>query len=156
MLPRHGQHNHDGLVQHEEVRQHAGPHQVEDAAPGTHASVNRVEASFGLPKQNLADDDLELYNELVRLEAERVQAKFLSVVDTRTEVILRFDFMNNHDTRVRRSLSSVRAIGCNDCRHAPMVLTLVCLQVAMFVVYAATFSGFIISIVQFINVMTKV
>ena len=39
---------------------------------------------------------------------------------------------------------------------APMVLTLVCLQVAMFVVYAATFSGFIISIVQFINVMTKV
>lgn len=156
MLPRHEQHNNDGLVQHEDVRQSAGQHQVKDTAPGTHARVDRVEASLGLPKENLVDDDLELNNELVRLEVEKVQAKFLSGVDTCTEVILRFDFMNNHDTRVRRSLSSVRSIGCNDCWHAPMVLTLVCLQVAMFVVYAATFSGFIISIVQFINVMTKV
>ena len=107
MLLRHEQHNHDGLVQHEEVRHDAGQ-QVEDTAPRTHASVDRGRASLDLPNKNLADDDLELNNELVRLEAERVQAKFLSVVDTSTEVILRFDFMNNHDTRVWRKGQSAK------------------------------------------------
>lgn len=47
------------------------------------------------------DCDLELDEQRVRLEAERVQAKLESFVDTSSEVILRFDFMSNHDTRVR-------------------------------------------------------
>ena len=42
----------------------------------------------------------KFHKQRVHLEAQRVQAKFASSVDTSSEVILRFDFMNNHDTRV--------------------------------------------------------
>ena len=45
-------------------------------------------------------DDLELTHQQVLLEANKVRAKFVSNVDTNTEVILRFDFINSHDTRV--------------------------------------------------------
>lgn len=40
-----------------------------------------------------SDDD-------VRAEAAKVEAKFVSQVDTRTEVVVRFDFMSDQDTRV--------------------------------------------------------
>ena len=52
------------------------------------------------------EHEIELNKQRVHLEAERVQAKFASSVDTTSEVILRFDFMNNHDTRVCFSMLS--------------------------------------------------
>ena len=47
----------------------------------------------------LADSD-----DVTRAEAARVRAKFASV-DASTEVVLRFDFMNEHATRVRDRIS---------------------------------------------------
>lgn len=43
-------------------------------------------------------------NDVVRNEAARVKAKFASV-DASTEVVLRFDFMNEYDTRVHHGTS---------------------------------------------------
>ena len=39
-------------------------------------------------------------DEAVRAEAATVQAKYMSHVDTATEVVIRFDFMSEQDTRV--------------------------------------------------------
>ena len=50
----------------------------------------------------------QCFDEAVRAEAAKVQAKFMSHVDTTTEVVLRFDFMSEHDSRVS-----------NSAKHAP-------------------------------------
>lgn len=42
----------------------------------------------------------EYTNEAVVAEAAKVQAKFMASVDTATEVVVRFDFMTEHDSRV--------------------------------------------------------
>ena len=49
-------------------------------------------------------DDSRCHDEAVRAEAAAVQAKYTSHVDTTTEVVVRFDFMSEQDTRVRVSI----------------------------------------------------
>ncbi|DBA74568.1 TPA: hypothetical protein ACH3X2_009443 [Trebouxia sp. C0005] len=121
--PSSQQSNHEGYIKHEAVQLDAG--QSKDSDSYRQASIEPKQArpcnsSDLTPAPNGAPA-----SELVRLEAQRVQAKFVSNVDTGTEVILRFDFMTSYDTRV-----------------------------AMFIVHAAHFAGFIILLVQFINIMT--
>lgn len=157
VFPAKPQHNQDGYVQHDALHYDAG--QGQDTHPSSQASLKRGEAApLSNPEKKPSKDDSELTNERVRLEAERVQARFASHVDTSTEVILRFDFMSSHDTRVSLCMSGwsndlwTADVGC----MPTFLILLQWVQVAMFVVYAATFAGFIILLVQFINIMTKV
>ncbi|DBA97089.1 hypothetical protein WJX77_003952 [Trebouxia sp. C0004] len=57
--------------------------------------ANTVHERHGSSRQNSLADS----GDVVRKEAARVKAKFASV-DASTEVVLRFDFMNEYDTRV--------------------------------------------------------
>ncbi|KAA6428794.1 MAG: hypothetical protein FRX49_01669 [Trebouxia sp. A1-2] len=116
--------NHEGYIKHEAVQLDAG--QSKDSDSYRQASTEPKEARPCNSSDLTPAPNVVPASELVRLEAQRVQAKFVSNVDTGTEVILRFDFMTSYDTRV-----------------------------AMFVVHAAHFAGFIILLVQFINIMTQ-
>ena len=44
--------------------------------------------------------DIDAPDQRVRMEADRVGARFVSQVDTTSEVVQRFDFMTESDTRV--------------------------------------------------------
>ena len=63
-------------------------------------SANTVHEAHASSRQ----DSLPACGDVVRNEAARVKAKFASV-DASTEVVLRFDFMNEYDTRVHRCSS---------------------------------------------------
>lgn len=97
VLPGHQQLDLDGDVQHEAVhcdvdhRRNADPHP---------ASNEQRAAGLGKPDNLLPERDKGIISERVRLEAERVQARFASSVNPSTEVTLRFDFMKRSDTRV--------------------------------------------------------
>ena len=58
-------------------------------------------------------DDNQYRDEAVRAEAATVQAKYMSHVDTTTDVVVRFDFMSEKDTRVGVTT-----------RHTPWLLVL--------------------------------
>ncbi|KAA6428561.1 MAG: hypothetical protein FRX49_01437 [Trebouxia sp. A1-2] len=123
VLPGNQQLDLDGDVQHEAI--HYDVDRRRNADPYAASSEQRA-AGLGKPDNLLPERDKDISSERVRLEAERVQARFASSVNPSTEVTLRFDFLNSRDTRV-----------------------------AMLSVYAATFAGFIVLLVQFINIMTK-
>ncbi|KAL0038251.1 hypothetical protein WJX79_010181 [Trebouxia sp. C0005] len=123
VLPGNQQLDLDGDVQHEAI--HYDVDRRRNADPYAASSEQRA-AGLGKPDNLLPERDKDISSERVRLEAERVQARFASSVNPSTEVTLRFDFLNSRDTRV-----------------------------AMLSVYAATFAGFIVLVVQFINIMTK-
>ncbi|KAL0055354.1 hypothetical protein WJX82_010996 [Trebouxia sp. C0006] len=63
---------------------------------------------------------------MVRLQAAKVLAKLPTQAESAKGVVLRFDFVNNHDTRV-----------------------------AMYVIFATALAGFIILLVQFVDLLTK-
>lgn len=77
---------------------------VKHTDPGSQARLQPGTVATDTLVAPTSEDDIELNKQRVRVEAERVQAKLLSSVDTSSEVILRFDFMNNHDTRVGFSM----------------------------------------------------
>ena len=79
--------------------------QAKDTEPDSQARSKPGAAATDTTVATPSEDDMELNKQRVRLEAERVQAKFVSSVDTSSEVIFRFDFMSNHDTRVCFSVS---------------------------------------------------
>lgn len=69
---------------------------------------------FNSVSSRLAPGDSQCRDETVRAEAAKVQAKYMSHVDTTTEVVVRFDFMSEKDTKVGVSI-----------RHTPWLLVLV-------------------------------
>lgn len=71
----------------------AGQHVPSDPGP----ELNSVSGRPAL-------DDSRCHEAAVRAEAATVQAKYMSHVDTATEVVVRFDFMSEQDTRVRVSI----------------------------------------------------
>ncbi len=109
------QSNCEGYIKHEAVQQYAG--QSKDSDPYSQASLKPNGARpCGSSDLTSAPNEAPA-SELVRLEAQRVQAKFVSNVDTGTEVILRFDFMTSYDTRVSlcasvRAVINVQLIAC--------------------------------------------
>lgn len=114
--PNSQQSNHEGHVKHEAVQLDAG--QSKDSESYCQASIEPKQArpcnsSDLTPAPNGAPA-----SDLVRLEAQRVQAKFVSNVDTGTEVILRFDFMTSYDTRVSlcASIRAVISVQLNACK----------------------------------------
>ena len=95
VLPGNQQLDLDGDVQHEAV--HCDVDHRENA---DRASKEQRAAGLGEPDNLLPERDKDVISERVRLEAERVQARFASSVDPSTQVSLRLDFMNSRDTRV--------------------------------------------------------
>ena len=95
VLPGNQQMDLDGDVQHEAV--HCD---VERRKNADRASKEQRAAGLGEPDKLLPERDKDLISERVRLEADRVQARFATSVNPSTEVSLRFDFMNSRDTRV--------------------------------------------------------
>ena len=67
---------------------------VKDTEPDPQARTNPGTQATDITVAPCSEDDSELNKQRVRMEAERVQAKFVSSVDTSSEVILRLDFMN--------------------------------------------------------------
>ncbi len=98
VTPSSQQSNHEGNIKHEAVQYDAG--QSKDSDPYSQASLEAGEARPCDSSDLASAPNVAPASEPVRLEAQRVQAKFVSNVDTGTEVILRFDFMTNYDTRV--------------------------------------------------------
>ena len=72
--------------------------------PSSQMTLGQAEAASSESDASSLGGDIEHTNQRVLLEADRVRAKFVSYVDTSTEVILRFDFINNHDTRVSQRM----------------------------------------------------
>ena len=103
VTPSSEQSKDEGYTKHEAVQHYAG--QSKDIDPYSHAK----EAGACNSSDLTSAPNVAPASELVRLEAQRVQAKFVSNVDTGTEVILRFDFMTSYDTRVSLC-ASVRAV----------------------------------------------
>ncbi len=109
------QSNCEGHIKHEAVQQYAG--QSKDSDPNSQASLKPNEAKPCNSSDLISASNVAPVSELVRLEAQRVQAKFVSNVDTGTEVILRFDFMSAYDTRVSlcasvQAVINVQLIAC--------------------------------------------
>ena len=105
----------EGLIKHEAVQHDAG--QSKDSDPYSQASLEPKEARPCTSSDLTPAPLVAPARELIRLEAQRVQAKFVSNVDTGTEVILRFDFMTVYDTRVSlcasvQAVISVQLIAC--------------------------------------------
>ena len=98
VLPSNQQLDLDGDVQHEAV--HCDGDRRRNADPYPRASNAQRAAGLGEPDKLLPERDKDLISERVRLEADRVQARFASSVNPSTEVSLRLDFMNSRDTRV--------------------------------------------------------
>ena len=93
------QHSRDGYVEHEALQYEVG--QRRETHPSSQANLgNSPQAALDKTDELALADDLEITNQKILLEADKVRAKFVSYVDTTTEVILRFDFINSHDTRV--------------------------------------------------------
>ena len=99
VFPGSQQYSTDGNVHHEAVQYTA---KQNDTVTTSQAATSHGQAALGDPKETLLQDDLARTKEQIRLEAERVQAKFMSSADTNTDVILRFSFMTNRDTRVKQ------------------------------------------------------
>ena len=100
-------HSTDGYVEHEAVRYDV----QRNAKPSPPSNLEQAKEALSEQDESSMGGNLELTNQRILLEADRVRTKFVSYVDTSTEVILRFDFMNNHDTRVSpcmRCLQSCR------------------------------------------------
>ncbi len=95
VLPGNQQLDLDGDVQHEAV--HCD---VDHRKNADRASKEQRAAVLGEPDNLLPERDKDVISERVRLESERVQARFASSVNPSTQVSLRFDFMNSRDTRV--------------------------------------------------------
>lgn len=95
VLPGSQQLDLDGDVQHESV--HCD---VDHRKNADRASIEERAAGLGEPDSLQPERDKDVISERVRLEAERVQARFASSVNPSTQVSLRFDFMNSRDTRV--------------------------------------------------------
>ena len=131
------------------------------ALKGAHSARNVCEEQLQAPPCKPASSQtfervVDRTDECIRLEATKMQIKHSSLVNTATEVVFRSDFMTYCDTRVSMCESHMLPVwpslqGGRSGRHQHTVL-----QVAMLVVYAATFAGAIILLVQFINIMTKV
>ncbi len=98
VTPSSQQSTYEGNIKHEAVQYDAG--QSKDSDPYSQASLEAGEARPCDSSDLASAPNVAPASEPVRLEAQRVQAKFVSNVDTGTEVILRFDFMTNYDTRV--------------------------------------------------------
>jgi hypothetical protein len=84
-------------IKHEAV-QHNG--QSKDSDPYSQASLEPKEARPCDSSDLNSAPNVAPASEPSRLEAQRVQAKFVSNVDTGIEVILRFGFKTSYDTRV--------------------------------------------------------
>ncbi len=95
VLPGNQQLDLDGDVQHEAICC-----DVDHRKNADRASNEERAAGLGEPDNLLPERDKDVISERVRLEAERVQARFASSVNPSTQVSLRFDFMNRRDTRV--------------------------------------------------------
>jgi len=115
VTPSSQQSNHEGNIKHEAVQYDAG--QSKDSDPYSQASLEAGEARPCDSSDLASAPNVAPASEPVRLEAQRVQAKFVSNVDTGTEVILRFDFMSAYDTRVSlcasvQAVINVQLIAC--------------------------------------------
>ncbi len=110
--------------------------------------VRTVHETYASSRQDPMADN----GDVVRNEAARVKAKFASV-DASTEVVLRFDFMNEYDTRVHhgtsRCCTNVQAI-------SPQLKQFNAVQVASGAILAATLVGLAVLIAQFTKKMSEV
>ena len=98
VFPGSQQNSNDGHVHHEAVQYTS---KTSDTVSSSHANTPHGHPALTDPDETSCEAELGLSNEQVLLEAERVRAKFMYDVNTSTEVILRFNFMTNRDTRVR-------------------------------------------------------
>ena len=101
-FPGEASQDQDYCVQHE--LHQAAEHASRPVTATYGACIKRAEATLDNPAEadSVAQDaTAELSNDYVRAEAARVQATFAYHVDTTSGVVLRFDFINNYDTRVR-------------------------------------------------------
>lgn len=103
-------------------------------------------------KATSRQDPMADSSDVVRNEAARVKAKFASV-DASTEVVLRFDFMNEHDTRVHHDTS---LFWSNPKATLPLLKQLNAMQVASGAILAATLIGLAVLIAQFTKKMSDV
>ena len=98
VFPGSQQYSNDGHVHHEAVQYTS---KTSDTVSSSPANIPHCQPALTDPDATSNEADLGISNEQIRLEAERVRAKFMYDVNTSTEVILRFNFMTNRDTRVR-------------------------------------------------------
>ena len=97
VLPGDPLREHTGDVRH--MRQTSDQLQAVDSAPHSHCPSTSEAAA--LPDQHTQRARLRASKEdAIIAEAARVKAKFASV-DAKKEVVLRFDFMNESDTKAR-------------------------------------------------------
>ena len=121
-----------GHVQQELQVRHVQPEAQTVTAPTvvkTHESDLAVKASpqRSRPSQHVRNDanfDNGVDMQAARLEAAEVSAKFVSAGNARTELVLRFDFMNSRDTRAstkctRRVSHCIHLQSLQLCRQLP-------------------------------------
>ena len=92
-----------GLVQHESQRCEQLVSQSSERVDLSCPSIGDIPASLDRPKSSTARNPLDSTSDLVRDEAARVRTKFAKV-DASTEVVLRFDFMQEYDSKVRKGI----------------------------------------------------
>ena len=102
VFPGIQQYSTDGNVHHEAVQYTAK--QNDTVTTSQAGTFHGQDTRLGDTNETVLKDDLARTNEQIRLEAERVQAKFMYGVDTSSTVILRFSFMSNRDTRVKQCI----------------------------------------------------
>lgn len=118
VFPGSQQYSTDGHVHHEAVQYTS---KQSNTVTSSQAGTIRGQAALGDLDETSSKDDLARDKE-IRLEAERVQAKFMYGVDTSTNVILRFNFMTNRDTRVKQCISkSSNDLTNRDVQHCSSV-----------------------------------
>lgn len=147
----------EGQVEHTSCHKKTRPGQRDNCQrtdPGSQASFvgdssEPDSAQHGASRQQASQTERE-----VRREAARVKGKFASV-DASTEVVLRFDFMDERDTKAgdgRRDLS------CE--HHACLVMFVVrgapTLQIASGAIRAATLVGTAVLIAEFARKLSEV
>lgn len=133
---------------------------------GTRDSQNSDPGSQDTPKNQDASGDVNPRdtdqvsqsgscdsNAAVRAEAVRVKAKF-AYIDASNDVVLRFDFMNESDTRVKAADFCCNCI-MPICVFTPLLIMYE-LQVASYVILAATLLGLAVLIAEFVNKIKSV
>lgn len=88
-----------GLVQHESQRCDQLVSQSSQRVDLSCPNTGDIPAGLDRPKSSAAGSPLDSSSDLVRDEAARVRSKFAKV-DASVEVVLRFDFMKENDTKV--------------------------------------------------------
>ena len=96
MSPVSQAHSQNGHAEHEAIPCPSEQRAASDQPARTEQDEAVLPASIDVSSSS----NPGLISRRIRHEADRVRAKFMANVDTGTEVILRFDFMNDHDTRV--------------------------------------------------------